>query len=292
MSAGNAERSHERFGGRTVGVATLHGKEHVIGPALMRALPFASIKPIVGVDTDRFGAFSGEVQRIHDPLTTAKQKAVHGAEVSGMDMVIASEGSFGPYPLAPFISCNEEFLVLYDARDDTFFHHRHLSLKTVFGAERCTSRSEVMAFAGRMKFPEHHLVLRVKEKWSHGDALHKGVADPDRLQVLSEALIKKHGACWVETDMRAMANPTRMLVIAEAAKRFAEEIAMSCPGCGELWFRITEAVSGLPCDLCNWPTKSVRFYRRTCRACGAQADEARPDGKVTEEATYCDNCNP
>ncbi len=258
----------------------------------MRMLPLAAFHSIIGVDTDRFGAFSGEVQRIHDPLTTAKQKAQHGAEVSGMDLVIASEGSFGPYPPAPFLSCNEEFLVLYDVHDGTFFQHKHLSLETVFGGERCVSLAEIRAFADRMKFPEHYLVVRAKEMWERGDALHKGIADGDQLRALSEALIEKHGSCWVETDMRAMANPTRMRVIAHTAERFAREISTLCPACSDVWFRITDAISGLPCELCGWPTQSVRAYRRTCRTCGALEDSARPDGKATEEPTHCDNCNP
>lgn len=292
MSAGNGNRLRQRFAGRTVGVATLHAKERVIGPALMRVLPLAAFHPIAGVDTDRFGAFSGEVQRVHDPLTTAKLKVEHGAEVSGMDLVIASEGSFGPYPPAPFISCNEEFLVLYDARDRTFFQHKHLSLETVFGGERCTSLSEVTAFAERMKFPEHHLVLRTKEKWEQDDVLHKGIHDRDRLGGLAEDLIAEHGACWVETDMRAMANPTRMRAIADTAERFAADLASLCPKCGECWFRITQALTGLPCEQCGWPTQSVRSYLRTCNGCGFEDAESRPDRRTTEEPMHCGNCNP
>lgn len=292
MRTGNAKRLQQRFAGRTVGVATLHGKERVIGPALLRMLPLAAFHPIAGVDTDRFGAFSGEVQRVHDPLTTAKQKAQHGAEVSGMDLVVASEGSFGPYPLAPFVSCNEEFLVLYDARDGAFFHHRHFSLETVFGGERCTSLTQVMAFAQRMKFPEHLLVVRSKEKWMHGDPLHKGITDVESLRTTSEEVIAKHGSCWLETDLRAMANPTRMKVIGETAERFASEVATLCPTCGECWFRTTAAVPGLPCERCGWPTESTRAYLRTCRVCAHSESCRRPDGKRHEEPLHCGNCNP
>ena len=38
----------ERFAGRTLGVATIHGKEHVIGPALMKALPITGFEAIKG----------------------------------------------------------------------------------------------------------------------------------------------------------------------------------------------------------------------------------------------------
>ncbi|MBK6343747.1 MAG: hypothetical protein IPF41_14485 [Flavobacteriales bacterium] len=131
MAKGTSMIGLERFANRSIGVATQHGKERVIGPALMNAIPLAGVQVIPDVDTDRFGAFSGEVERALDPFAACIAKAKHGAEVSGMDLVIASEGSFGPYPLAPFISCDEELLVLYGARGDKVFFKRHVSLETV-----------------------------------------------------------------------------------------------------------------------------------------------------------------
>jgi len=282
----------ERFEGRWLGVATMHGKEHVIGPPLASVLPIAGHLPIQGVDTDRFGAFSGEVQRTKDPLSTAVEKAKHGAEVSGMDLVIASEGSFGPYPLSPFVSCNEEILVLYDARDGSTFDHKYLSLDTVFSGEACTSLAQVTAFAQRMKFPEHGLVLRTKVNWRPGDVQEKGIHDADRLLSAASNLLTANGTVWVETDMRAMTNPTRMRVIGETAQRFAAELARGCPQCGHFFFRITGTRQGLPCELCCWPTESIRSYTRECRACAYSAEEARPDGKKVEQPTFCGNCNP
>lgn len=282
----------DRFAGRTLGVATIHGKERVIGPALLSALPLSGFLAIPDVDTDRFGAFSGEVERRSDPRTACVEKAKHGVEVGGLDLVIASEGSFGPYPPAPLISCDEEFLVLYDARDGSFFEHRHVSLQTVFGGEACSGWGQVRAFAERVKFPEHHLVVRPREQWSPGDPVHKGIDAGGQLRALAEAMIQGNGFCWVETDMRAMANPTRMQVIGETARRFAEELASTCPTCGACWFRITEAVPGLPCNLCGWPTKSTRAYRRSCRTCSHADTNPRPDGKLEEDPRYCDNCNP
>lgn len=282
----------ERFANRTLGVATQHGKERVIAPALMNAMPLAGVQVIPGVDTDRFGAFSGEVERALDPLETCIAKAKHGAEVSGMDLVIASEGSFGPYPPAPFISCDEELLVLYDARDDKVFSGRHVSLETVFGGESCTTWQQVSAFAERMRFPGHGLVVRAREKWSAGDAMRKGIVDRDSLQSAAERLIAAHGSCWVETDMRAMMNPTRMKAIGETAVRFAAELGEPCPVCGACWFRITGTRTGLPCALCGWPTESVRSMERGCWHCGHVHYAPRPDGKQAEDPQHCGNCNP
>lgn len=291
-SDADRSRLQERFSGRTLGVATLHGKEQVIGPALMKALRMMGFTAIDGVDTDRFGAFSGEVIRTVGPMDACRAKAKHGAEVSGLDLIIASEGSFGPYPPAPFVPCDEEILVLYDARDDSFFEHRNVSLRTVYGGEQCTGLGQVSSFAERMKFPVHGLVVRANETWAPGDVLKKGIKEYDELMAFAHSLIDQHGSCWVETDMRAMMNPTRMEVIAETAERFALELATPCPRCRECWFRITEALPGLPCGSCGWPTESVRAYRRSCRSCGHTTDAPRPDGKHHEEPGHCGNCNP
>lgn len=273
-------------------MATIHGKERVIGPALMATLPLDRWEAIAGVDTDRFGAFSGEVQRALSPLEAAIAKARHGAEVSGADLVIASEGSFGPYPPAPFLSCNEEFLVLLDMRDGHVFSHRKVFLGPVFGGQRCTSRAEVLAFADRMRFPSHQVVVRRDEQWRTGDPVTKGIADAARLLEASESLIASHGSCWVETDLRAMANPTRMQAIADTAAELAAEIARTCRACGSCWFRITDTRTGLPCALCGWPTASIRAQVRSCGACGHKEHEARPDGRTEEDPRYCDHCNP
>lgn len=282
----------QRFAGRMLGVATMHGKEQVIGPALRRVLPIAGYAAIPDVDTDRFGAFSGEVRRELDPLEACIAKARHGAEASGMDLVVASEGSFGPYPPAPFMPCDEEILVLYDARDDLLFTHRHLSLETVFGGEEVTDSAGALAFARRMRFPGHQLVVRPHERWRQGEPVVKGIADAERLVAAVDALLASHGGCWVETDMRAMANPTRMRIIGEAADRFAQELARSCPVCDACWFRITGAKPGLPCALCGWPTESIRSHERGCWACGHVQFEARPDGRLAEDPQHCAHCNP
>jgi hypothetical protein len=282
----------DRFKGRVLGVASMHGKEHVIGPAMMAHLPLAGVIAIPDLDTDRFGAFSGEVERGTDPRTACMHKARHGAEASGLDLVIASEGSFGPYPPAPFMSCDEEWLVLLDLRDGTELVHRHVSLNTVFGGEECHNEHEVTAFAARMKFPEHHLVLKPTAAWRHGDRVLKGVGDLDTLLEGARMLLSEHGAVWVESDLRAMANPTRMQVIGEAAKAFAADLARCCPACGLFHFAITQALWGLPCSQCGFPTRSTRAHLRECRGCGHRQEDAREDGKMMEDPQYCDLCNP
>lgn len=284
--------SNEQFAGRVLAMATMHGKEKVIGPSLVQALGLVGFEVIPDLDTDRFGSFSGEVERTMDPLAACIAKAKYGAELSGVDLIIASEGSFGPYPPAPFVPCDEEHLVLLDRRTNELFTHRHVSLRTIFGGGSFRTVAAVHEFAGRMQFPSHALVVRPTERWKVGQPVHKGIVSPSVLDRTVKELIDGYGEVWVETDMRAMVNPTRMEVIKEAAQGFANELSATCPACGTFWFRITGVRTGLPCSLCGSPTESIVAFERSCRDCVHKTFEPRPDGRTSEEPTHCGRCNP
>lgn len=282
----------ELFAGRDLAVATNHGKEAVIGPALCNALQLRGFETITGLDTDRFGSFSGEVERSLSASDAALAKAREGARLSQMDLVVASEGSFGPYPPAPFLSCDEEHLVLFDTRSGTVYTHRHVSLSTMHGGVECKSLQAADAFAKQMGFPDHALVIKLFEHQGRELPVIKGIRDPQVLHHHAEAVLRQHSSFWLETDLRAMMNPTRMTVIGEAALAFAEELRTCCPVCRTCWFRITGTHAGLPCEGCGWPTRSIRSYVRGCRSCGHEDHVPRPDGKLVETPGACDHCNP
>ena len=48
--------------GRRASIAAMHGKERVIGPILSRSLGLVG-SPAAGIDTDKFGTFSREIER-------------------------------------------------------------------------------------------------------------------------------------------------------------------------------------------------------------------------------------
>jgi hypothetical protein len=58
------------FGGRKLVIATKHEKERVIAPVLKEAMGVTCIVPD-DLDTDAPGTFSGERERVDDPITTA-----------------------------------------------------------------------------------------------------------------------------------------------------------------------------------------------------------------------------
>jgi len=106
------------------------------------------------------------------------------------------------------------------------------------------------------------------------------------------AKLKQDAAAYIETDMRAMYNPSRMKVIERATKKLADKINSLCPNCDNPGFGITDIQQGLPCEMCNFPTRSTLKYIYTCMKCNYEKEEKYPNGKLTEDPMNCDICNP
>ncbi|MBK9387712.1 MAG: hypothetical protein IPN34_23095 [Planctomycetes bacterium] len=280
------------FAGRELLVATMHEKERVLGPAFLARFPLAGCRAITGLDTDRFGAFSGERRRELDPRATAEAKARAGAELAGAELVLASEGSFGPHPASPFLSCDEEWLVLWDRARETTYAHRHLSVEAICGGVECSTWEEVARCAERFSFPEHALVLKHRSAWEPGDPIAKDLLERAALEDAARAMLRAHGRLWVEVDLRAHRNATRRRVIERAAREFANELAQLCPRCGAVHYAVARALRGLPCADCGEPTLGIRALVRACARCGASSEEPRPDGRAHEDPGACASCNP
>lgn len=277
------------FNGRDVIIATNHGKEKVLAPLMIDAFQM-KVQTIEGFNSDQFGTFSGEVERIDDPIATLRKKCIEAAAISHADLIIASEGSFGVHPSVFFIPANEEYLMVYDRRHDVEIIAKELSTDTNFNGSVVKGMDELNSFAETAQFPSHRLILRDRDK---GTAyLQKGIDDPIVLQKCFEECMRKHDSVFVETDMRAMYNPTRMRVIESCAKKLIDKMKSHCPICTLPGFGITEAVVGLPCSWCNAPTSSTLKYRSTCARCGFVSETYYPHKKQYEDPMYCDRCNP
>lgn len=96
----------------------------------------------------------------------------------------------------------------------------------------------------------------------------------------------------VETDMRALYNPTRMEVIAEATRRLLDTLAALCPGCTWPGFAVADRQAGLPCGDCGLPTRQTRRWQYVCRRCGYEHWLDFPEGRTAADPAYCDFCNP
>jgi len=270
------------YEGQTAALATLHAKQRAIGPAFRRRLGLALSVP-EGIDTDRLGTFTGEVPRPAGLKETAVLKAKMALEATGLPLAIASEGSFGPHPVIPFLPLAREALAFIDTARGLSLVEERASERTNFAALDLTPGADVPAFLARAGFPSHGLILR------NGGRIVKGIADRAKLERL---IASADGPCRLETDMRAHMNPTRMREIARLAHALARRLATPCPDCEAPGFGRIRTEGGLPCGDCGAPTALVRAEVHGCALCGHEHRLPRKDGASTAAPAACPLCNP
>jgi hypothetical protein len=277
------------FNGRKLIIATKHGKEKVIAPIVEKEL---GVKCFVSldIDTDILGTFTGEIERKDDPVASARNKCLMAMELTNCDLAIASEGSFGPHPNLFFVPADDEILIFIDKKNGLEIIVRELSAETNFNGSVINTEKNLLAFAAKANFPSHGLILR-KSKEEYGEII-KGITCAEQLIKVFTKLMNDFGTAFVETDMRAMYNPTRMKVIENAANKLSKKINALCPVCDMPGFSITDVKEGLPCEICNYPTRSTISYIYTCQKCNYKNEVKYPKGKKTEDPMYCDLCNP
>lgn len=277
------------FNGREYTIATMHGKEQAIAPVLERAFGM-KYTPVTALDTDRWGTFSGEVERTLTPLEALQAKADAANKLSGVAVVVASEGSFGPHPHMFFAAADDELLLLRDYANDLEIVARVLSTNTNYAMADCDSWQAVAEFAKNAGFPEHALIAR-SSRDDHSQML-KGISDWETLQHKCEHVLAVSGTVYLETDMRAMYNPSRMKVIAETTEKLAALMSSRCPTCNTPGFGQVDFITGLPCSLCGAPTRSVLYSVWRCQKCSHEDKRPPLSGKTAEDPMYCDYCNP
>lgn len=277
------------FHGRKLLIATKHKKEDVIAPLVAEELKIECIAPDQ-FDTDRFGTFTGEIEREDDAVSTARNKCLEAMNQYNFDLGIASEGSFAPHPSLFFLNANEETLIFIDKQNELEIIARAISTETNYDGKVIMNEEELISFSEKVQFPSHALIL-CKADRDKSDTV-KGITDWCHLKTSFHHLMKKHGSVYAQTDMRAMCNPSRRKVIESATYKLIEKIRCCCPECKTPGFGISHAKAGLPCDRCHFPTRSVICHIYTCKKCGFIKEEQYPYKKTTEDPTYCDLCNP
>ncbi|MDI1291898.1 MAG: hypothetical protein PSV18_04030 [Methylobacter sp.] len=284
----NNEPSASSYRNQRVALLTQHGKEGVIGPTLEKLLG-CCVEKVDGFDTDLLGTFTRDIAREGTQLDAARKKARIGMELSGLSIGIASEGAFGPDPLAFMLPGNMELLIWIDDR---------LGIEVVATSSGKTNLSHCLAkswdeaedFARSTGFPEHHLVVRPVDE-NHPE-LRKGLEDwvslKDAVTWALDLAPNRHA--FIETDMRAFANPTRMENIRLAAENLAQRLTSLCPACGAPGFSLGGHVRGLPCEDCGSPTGEAKAEVHRCVRCDHQLLVGRD--REHASARYCDYCNP
>lgn len=277
------------YSGHSVALLTQHGKEQVITPVLASALG-CQVQHVSNYDTDLLGTFTREIPRAGTQIEAARKKARIGMQLAGLPLGLASEGSFGPDPMMGMFPWNVEYLIWIDdlngieivsvAQDKANF--AHLLTQDWAQAE---------SFAQQWGFPDHQLVIRPDDQ--DDPRIQKGIACWSELLASYERAQQqsKTGRVFLETDVRAHANPTRLSIIRAAAEDLARRLLSACPSCASPGFWVIERIPGLPCTDCGAPTRETRADILACVRCHYRQTRERTD-KCVADAGRCSYCNP
>ncbi|OWY66523.1 hypothetical protein B7486_36275 [cyanobacterium TDX16] len=281
------------FTGRVAVIATMHKKEEAIAPIVEPELGVQCIVPN-DFNTDIFGTFTRDIARPADQIATAKLKAKKALEITGETIAIASEGSFAPHPDLPFISANREIVVLVDTLNQLEIIGQEISTETNFNSQSVRTVEEAESFARKIGFPSHGLVVMLSSDSLERTEIFKGIDTEEKLiEIVTFALSKSStGKVHIETDMRALHNPTRMQNIAKATKNLIQKIHQICPNCACPGFDAIAQRRGLPCGLCNLPTSAIRSVVYQCQKCSFQQEKLFPQGVKVADPSQCMYCNP
>jgi Zn finger protein HypA/HybF involved in hydrogenase expression len=281
------------FTNRVAVLATMHQKEKVIAPLLQQKLGLQVIVP-ENLNTDQFGTFTREIPRSGTQIAAAKLKALTALELTGENIGIASEGSFAPHPHIPYIYANREIIIFIDKENKLEIFGEVFSLDTNFNHQSISNLAEAQEFAEKVGFPDHGLVISCQLKHQSDIHLIKGITTESKfIESVNWALNNSQDhQINIETDMRAMYNPTRMKNIEKATADLIQKLNSCCPKCGTPGFAVTDRKPGLPCDLCHQPTSLTLAAIYQCQNCGFRQEKLFPNGQEFADPSQCIYCNP
>ena len=271
-----------------ISLLTKHKKEKVIAPKFIKMFD-AEIIHTDTFDTDELGTFTRDKARYGNQLDAARRKARIGMEITGLKYGIASEGSFISDPFIGVLPWNHEIIIFID---DVLEIEIIGSSKSAAISSQSKIRNwkELAKFARLNKFPTHHLVLRPDDE--NHPVFQKGISNRIILEeAFNQAMkLSKTKKVYVEHDLRAHANPTRMKNIANATTDLIYKLKSLCPNCHTPGFQITKVKSGLPCAICDMETRETFEKIFTCNTCDYEKSEFVKKEKA--DPAKCDFCNP
>jgi hypothetical protein len=274
-------------------LATMHGKEVVIAPALRDGLGLV-VEVAPDLDTDALGTFTGEIPRAGSIREAAIAKARLGMAATRRPIGIASEGSYGPHPWIPFVAGGIEMMVLVDDTREIIITESLVDDGPVYAHAEVTSADELGTFLDRIHFPQYALIVKPNASMTPAFPMHKGLRCRQALAhaVTACAACSSDGQAFVQTDMRAHMNPTRMAAIDSLARKLCARAATCCPCCNMPGYGQVDIEAGLPCEWCGLPTPLVHHEIFGCVACEHRERRPRPDGRSHAAPGDCPHCNP
>jgi hypothetical protein len=262
---------------------TCHRKEDAVSAALKQN--GFELTTYDAFNTDTLGTFSDETQRQLSQMDTALKKAQLACELTGIQFGLGSEGSFGPHPQVHLLPWNQEVLTFWDANQQHAIYAIHGTTETNFAAQKVSSIEEAMQFAKQAAFPSHALILG-----SYKDAyFQKGIQDENELRRQLTLAFQSDPSVWLETDMRAHMNPTRMKAIEQTAQKLQALLKSQCPSCRLPGYGLSKYIPGALCMTCGHASQRPKAEQWQCAKC--HYTEEKPLNSHVS-AAHCDICNP
>ena len=278
------------YEGQKITIFTKHKKENAMVELFKNSIG-GDIEVYDKFDTDKLGTFSREISRKKSQIDTARKKIkIAIKKCKETDVIVSSECSFTSHPDAP-IPWNIELVMFYDVKKKMEVYGFYAGSETNQSHILTNNYEEALDFAKKIGFPSHQLIMRPdSEKSKH---IVKDINTKSKLKETFDycVLKSKTGKVFIETDMRAYANPTRMKNIEKATKNLIDNILNFCPRCQEPGFVVSEVIRGLPCSQCGFPSDFPLEYVYSCWKCKKTVTK-KSEEAATVNPMYCHNCNP
>jgi hypothetical protein len=269
-------------------LATKHKKEDAICKPFEDAFK-AKLHVPDDYDTDRFGTFTGEISRQDTAYETVIKKAKEASLKYKFDYAIANEGSFGPHPTINFAPGDIELISFIDQKNDLVVVESEITTETNYAQLQITVLDDYTHFLEKIKFGSHGLIVRSMEDEA---IIAKGINQVNELKTIVHSAFQYYETLRLETDMRAMMNPTRMSVINKLAIKLVKRLKCYCTQCKMPGFGKVSVKGNLLCALCCTETELYQFKVLSCIKCDYQEFIPRQDGIEKADPTYCSYCNP
>jgi hypothetical protein len=273
------------YSGRTITFATMHGKEQLASEPFHTTLGANVIAPL-GLDTDQWGTFAGDVPRTMQPHDAARTKVRQGMQLAGTTLGLASEGSFRTTFGA--IVENMELLLFVDDDLGMELVEGTITTSPILGGRRIHSADEALDYARAVGFPGQGVI--VQSTVDNQLAAHKNLSDFQHLEETVTALLGAQASVLMLPDYRAHRSPTRAQTIRQLCTQMARRLATECPECRAPGFGHVDVEHGVPCESCHTPTRLIAADIHGCAACTKRARIPRGQGRADPQ--WCDLCNP
>lgn len=275
------------YRGQSIALATLHKKGALAREPFQKILGM-NVEEIL-VDTDRFGTFSGDVERTLSPRECLQAKCDLGIAHSESKYALASEGTIGPDPIVSFLNSDIEHVAFFDSINNLFISHTYRSFEIQALTHQYTPGDHLEEFLKKADFPNHQLIVK-----SFDDGvkpLAKGISQKDELlKILDDAINQGLRDITIESDLRAHTSPSRAANIKQAFYELAVKVNTLCPACDCPGWGITSSIKGLTCLDCGEETDAVKAYIYSCISCTfSREGELLAEGV---DPSRCNWCNP